>query len=448
VRSSNRQYLVSVDHLRAFAALLIVFYHAAQLFAQRLSTPQPASDWLYSTNPFAAAFYEGHTAVTLFMVLSGFIFTVGTLGHGVSFPRFMANRLLRIYPLFLVLAFVGAAFFLDTFTIGGFLETVFGFANMPGAMEMGTVGGMFWAVAVEVQFYLIFPLLNRLLNRYGVSALFRLLAAIVLIRALGWAASGTHDVFLMLYKTIAGRIDDFLLGMIAAWFYVNHQKRFRGWWKVLVCLGLAITMLWAFNQVNGFWQNRPWRLAWIDVEAGVWALFVVTYVSTVRSRNLVSRAGAKIGELSYSIYLLHYMMILIVSKQFWYVTVSGFTPVENALLTSVAVLLPLVLVSSAVTYYGVELPFLRMRVKYLVPLEASTSGDTVRSGEPGPEPGQPSDPAPRHRREPGPAVATVPAARRPADPLGELDGRPDGQPDSRSDQADPELAGARPLPVD
>jgi uncharacterized membrane protein len=86
MRSKNIEYLVGIDHLRALAALLIVFYHGQQLFY--LDTMRlrglVAEPWARANDPFSALVIEGHTAVALFMVLSGFIFTYGAFIPGPS----------------------------------------------------------------------------------------------------------------------------------------------------------------------------------------------------------------------------------------------------------------------------------------------------------------------------------------------------------------------------
>jgi peptidoglycan/LPS O-acetylase OafA/YrhL len=385
MRSSNRTYLASVDHIRAFAAILIVFYHGAQLLTAQIGQNRAYAgdaDWLYSRNPIATVIFEGHTAVALFMVLSGFIFTIGTLGHEVSFPKFMTNRLLRIYPLFLLLLLIGAAANPGAVSVAGLLQLIAGLGNLPGSMNLGPVSGMFWAIAVEMQFYLLFPLLNRLLTRFGVPTFARLLAAVVVVRALVWAVSQSHDVYHMLYLNLAGRIDQFMLGMIGAWLFVRHGKRFRGWWKVAVSVTLVVAALWAFNQAHGFASTSAWWLAWIDVEGGGWTLVILTYVATCRATNIAARAAAKVGELSYSIYLLHFVVLNVIIDHRWFPQVSGLSAPANALLVTGVVLLPLVLTISVVTYYGVEQPFLRLRVKYLLP--APPEKAVVRDSVPAP----------------------------------------------------------------
>ncbi|WP_223199567.1 acyltransferase family protein [Solihabitans fulvus] len=366
LRSENRPYLGSVDHIRAFAALLVVCYHGTQLFMMAMSGDRPFDrdrDWPYSTNPLATIVYEGHTGVSLFMALSGFIFTIGTLDRRISFGRFMSNRLLRIYPLFLLIVVLAIAMKPWEFTVQGFALQVLGFGNWPAALQFGAVGVVFWAIAVEMQFYVLFPALNALLSRFGLRQFLRLFGAVVAVRMLVWAANAQH---LMLYDSLAGRIDQFLLGMVAAWLFVRHRDRFLGWWKVAGAAALAVGMLWAFNQLQGQRSQAAWRILWPDVEGAVWALVILTYVVTCRSTGWWSRALSKVGELSYSVYLLHYAILaVLVSHRVW-IALPGVSPLHNGLITSVAAI-PLVLAVSWLTYHGVEKLFLQFRVKYRLP---------------------------------------------------------------------------------
>jgi len=112
LKSQNIQYVPALDHLRGFAALLVLFYHGVFGIYHDLTTVPPVlaytDEMLPRADFFLSAFiYEGHSGVALFMVLSGFIFTVGTHGHGISYWQFIRNRFLRTYPLFLFMLLSG-----------------------------------------------------------------------------------------------------------------------------------------------------------------------------------------------------------------------------------------------------------------------------------------------------------------------------------------------------
>ncbi|NBE55672.1 acyltransferase family protein, partial [Streptomyces boluensis] len=330
-----------MDHLRAYAAVLVLLYHGVHAISPHLRST-PNSDphgWLYPGDPFAALVVEGHTGVALFMVLSGFIFTVGTLGKDVRYGRFLGNRALRIFPLYVVLVIVGTGAYRKSADLLAVVQSLAGLGNLPGSLSLGDVSQVWWAIAVELQFYLLFPLLIRLLSRHGPPALLKLLAAVAVIRALVWATGGGVGVNSMLYYSLAGRIDQFLLGMVAAWIFVHHRDRFRGPVKVAAASTLALTAVWLFNSAHAYHEGRAGRLLWVDVEGAVWALVVLTYVATVTSTGRVSRALAKVGELSFSVYLLHYLVVsALVTRREWLEPTGR--PVVDAVLTTAVLVLP------------------------------------------------------------------------------------------------------------
>jgi peptidoglycan/LPS O-acetylase OafA/YrhL len=123
---------------------------------------------------------EGHTGVGAFMVLSGFIFMQGTIGVHVDWRRFLRNRILRIYPLYLVVVLFGVSAYRRevSFDIAASLLPL----PIFGIDRIGAFGAMTWAVAVECQFYLLFQVLHGLLQSHGCGFLIRLIVLAVPLR--------------------------------------------------------------------------------------------------------------------------------------------------------------------------------------------------------------------------------------------------------------------------
>ena len=99
MKSSNFRYLVGVDHLRGIAALTVLLFHGTQLITGDLKgrSFDPTFDrGLTQWNPVKALVAEGQLGVSLFMVLSGFIFVSGLIGRQWSVPLFFYNRLVRM----------------------------------------------------------------------------------------------------------------------------------------------------------------------------------------------------------------------------------------------------------------------------------------------------------------------------------------------------------------
>jgi peptidoglycan/LPS O-acetylase OafA/YrhL len=373
MRSPNIRYFPAVDHLRAFAALLIVFYHGLHLFSYfaRFHQDFGIEHWLQPDNVFAAALAEGHTAVALFMVLSGFILTYGSLDTDLDARAFIRNRLLRTYPLFLLLVFAGTAAAPADFHWASFLQTVFGFANLPGALVAPPFTSMLWTIAVEWQFYVLFPLLLLVLKSGWVRNLLGLVAVLLLFRSLAVLAGGNARD--LAYTTILGRLDQFLIGMCAAAFFRRYPLSRRGG-AVLAALslGIVILALAALNAAGGWPVVTPWKILWPTFEGLLWAAFVIGYVDCANeARGVWSRVLARIGEISYSIYLIHYMVIAMMLKFALPVAFSG-RVVIDALLNTLLLALPITLLVASLTYRFVELPFLRLRGRYHRDAVAST----------------------------------------------------------------------------
>lgn len=364
MQSANIKYVPQVDHLRAIAALWIIFYHGEQLIGSILRTGKWfAGEWQYSLNPLVSVIREGHTAVALFMVLSGFIFTYGTYGRSVDYGRFITNRLLRIYPLFLCVVMVGIAANPASFKLAAFITTILPLANVQ-LLQTGPFTAMAWAVAVEFQFYLIFPFLLRFLNEGMLRFILSVLACALLFRLIAVGLGGNaRDLS---YWHIVGRIDQFAAGMVAAAALRNFQPEARIMrFGLVVAVALTIGMLFGFHRLGGWPVNAPWKVIWPTIEALVYALLIASYVA---SGSLLSQSASRwlaaLGATSFSIYLLHIVIIELAIRHGWVLRLTGSAGID-AIISTVIIVMPLTLLASTLTYRCIELPFLRLRKKYI-----------------------------------------------------------------------------------
>lgn len=366
MRSVNIPYLPAVDHARAFAAVLVVLYHGILLVEHLLRFNQ---DFRFGF-PIAfdavplALLIEGHTAVGLFMVLTGFVLTYGAHAHGhdLQYWRFLRNRFLRTYPLVIFMILLGLAMRPEQFSFYGLAHTLFGFANIAGGLDVAPFSSMFWTVAVEWHFYVLFPLLLPFLARQWTL---RVAGALLLLLLARWLfvqnGSSPRDLS---YFTIVGRLDQFLIGMLTAHLLATRPLR-RSAAALVAIGGLAATIvaLYAFNRAGSWLSDAPWKIAWPTVEGLLWAATLFGYVQLVAGASgLWSRLLCAVGTVSYSMYLTHFVVLTLLIKQQWFVRVGdSFT---GAVLTTVLLLLPITLLVSAITYRLVERPFLRLRVRY------------------------------------------------------------------------------------
>ena len=374
MKSTNFGYIPALDHLRGFAAVLVLFFHSSHFISHKLiyGTPYDPANWARAGNPFSALAIEGHTAVSLFFLLSGFVFTVGSLQKKLNYIGFYRNRLLRTYPLFLFFLILGIAFNTENFSIVALLQSVFFMANSDTAINGGAFTFVFWSIAVEWHFYLLFPFLLVCVQKRGWKVLLGLILALLVVRTGAYFAGA--DMRVLSYWTIVGRLDQFLLGMLAGIYYRTYfvaGKRLD--YVAIWGAGLVLMLLFGFNQLGGGGANNHLWIFWPTLEAMAWAIFLIGYLSIARHfYRLVGNALVALGTISYSIYMGHYLVLDFFLRHDWDSLWRLGDPVATAALTTFVFMLPLVLLLAVITYFCVERPFLLRRSSYM------------RSGEPFP----------------------------------------------------------------
>ena len=374
MKSTNFGYIPALDHLRGFAAVLVLFFHSSHFISHKLiyGTPYDPANWARAGNPFSALAIEGHTAVSLFFLLSGFVFTVGSLQKKLNYIGFYRNRLLRTYPLFLFFLILGIAFNTENFSIVALLQSVFFMANSDTAINGGAFTFVFWSIAVEWHFYLLFPFLLVCVQKRGWKILLGLILALLVVRTGAYFAGA--DMRVLCYWTIVGRLDQFLLGMLAGIYYRTYfvaGKRLD--YVAIWGAGLVLMLLFGFNQLGGGGANNHLWIFWPTLEAMAWAIFLIGYLSIARHfHRLVGNALVALGTISYSIYMGHYLVLDFFLRHDWDSLWRLGDPVATAALTTFVFMLPLVLLLAVITYFCVERPFLLRRSSYM------------RSGEPFP----------------------------------------------------------------
>ena len=368
MKSRNFAHLPGLDHLRGVAAALIMLYHGRQLFGHYLKTGgegfSPLQEWTFSLNPLIALVAEGHVSVTLFIVLSGFVFTYGCLGKGVAYGDFLVNRAWRVVPLAVLLTVFGIYVYPGSYNVLAFLQLLLlQTAALPGRLD-NPFTGMLWTLCVEMQFYLVFPFLLRCYERRGVFFPVMLIAAFTVMRGLAFLLTGTlRDTT---YFSIVGRIDQFMIGMLAGAAY-NHFPAVRKHTSVLFLAAVAVALGYVtlLNKSGGWPVEGMFWIVWPWVEGLVCGLLLLTYLSfSAFVPAFVGRVLTAMGTVSYSTYLVHYPILVALIHARLVIRLPANAP-DPALLNTVLLLVPLTYAVSTVTYLGIERPFFQFRRKYV-----------------------------------------------------------------------------------
>ncbi len=356
MKASSGEHYVALDHVRAVAALLVFVWH----FVHGLhGSPVPFAS-VRLGGPLVL-FDEGHVGVALFMTLSGYLFAKLLDGKRVVYSLFFWNRVLRLLPLLLLVFAINA---IGEAVRSGHLQSAGEYLrSLPQGLILPTWPNGGWSIAVEFHFYLLLPLLLFLVRRWPLG-LWLLLAFAILLRTGYYVRTG--EVQSLAYLTIFGRIDQFVLGIIA----FHSRAHFIGRHGRAAGIAAAfVTLYWWFDKSGGFFLQpsypSPSRL-WIvlpTLEGAAFAALIAWYDgSFLHKDGMLSRLFSLLGEYSYSIYLLHFFFVFALAQ--WIdanvIDISNFYVALPVSILAYLAMIPIAYLSMRF----VELPFLRLRRRY------------------------------------------------------------------------------------
>lgn len=344
--------VTQIQALRAYAALSVVFYHlGGSLASERY--------FAFGHLNYFTSF--GYSGMLLFFVLSGFIIHqihAGDFGHPQRFWRYSAKRLFRVFPLYLVLLFLILGFALATgIGAGGiprdwstFLATILLLPQNPDVV--GGTGAPIIIVAWSLQYEMVF---------YAIMGLF------ILDRRIGWVVVCGLTVLWLIFR-IGGRSDIFpaflqLKFFLFFFFGVASSVVYNSGFltkqaPTLLRLALAALALLYFASLASMVATEG-EFSLIDqfvtqVVIGIVASILIVGATAVE-RNSGRKAGrfvCRLGDWSYSIYLLHFPVISAVSKA---VRAVDFNFTTSAALVVLATLF-LTIFASAILHNWIERP--------------------------------------------------------------------------------------------
>lgn len=306
-----------------------------------------------------SVFDEGHTGVALFMTLSGYLFAKLLGGRSIDYAPFLWNRALRLLPLLtLVLAIVG----FQRIFIEGASFVSYGKAVAAGVLLPSLPNGG-WSITVEAHFYLLLPLLLWL-SRLSKWILPAFVVLMILVRFMLYAKLG--EIQTLAYWTIVGRVDQFLLGIIA---FQCRSVISKPLVIMIIALAGLTSTLHVFNLNGGFYNFPSYpspSSAWVvlpSAEGLCYALLIASYDVWFKAKGPVSLFISKLGSYSYSIYLLHFFVVFR-AAEFIHERVMDISDVWLALAWSLICYVAMMPIGY-LSFRFIESPFLRFRKRYV-----------------------------------------------------------------------------------
>ena len=316
--------------------------------------------------PFWAGwFIYGRFAVVVFIVLSGFSLALSPARHGWRLDgvsRFALRRVRRILPPYwAALAFSLAVAWLVVRQPG---------QGVPGAKSV-VVNGLlvqnlvgapspnisFWSMAVEAQLYVVFPLLLLMVRRWGAIVMGACVTLVVAAVGIVGPHVSRLDVFVIHSPPDLAAL--FAVGVLSAGI-VGASRARRSWPWARLALAAAAPVL-----ATIWWQGSVWtldHLFWVDLALGPAIACLLAGLATGHPapllRLLDARPMRNLGSSSYSLYLTHAPIVVVVYERIVAGRVRQGVP---AFVVSLALVLPLTIVFARVFAAVFEAPFRQHR---------------------------------------------------------------------------------------
>jgi peptidoglycan/LPS O-acetylase OafA/YrhL len=374
--------IMDIEVLRAIAVLGVLFHHLQGLFSDPVPLIGAMRDWV--------GLWWG---VDLFFAISGFVIARSLIPalrscrnrqeYWEQTRNFWLRRAFRLLPsawLWLALMLLLCVFFNRSGAFGtvqanvqATLAGVFQYANFRFAdaifnYEYGS-SFVYWSLALEEQFYLLFPLLILLCRKHLVWVLLALVA-----------------VQLFMVRTsllMSVRTDALALGVLLAMWSV--QPGYRRWqptflrrpWagiSLLVIVGLLLSYLGAER-----FTTAPYRIGAIAILSAV-LVWIASYNGDyLLPAGRLQRAMAWVGNRSYGIYLIHIPVYFLVREVIFRLQGAGLPSPAGHPVVTLLFAAGLIVLLSELNYRFIEMP-MRIRGAALVQ-RLGTSRANVASSE-------------------------------------------------------------------
>jgi peptidoglycan/LPS O-acetylase OafA/YrhL len=352
--------LPAVDVLRGIAALGVAWYHsrvdlwvgfkAIQANPADFSAVDRALSWL------SLPVSQMGSMVMLFFVLSGFCIHLPIAGMGsmIDWRTYAVRRFFRMYPAYLatlILCMICAWIlywhgFANSPVLSEYIISAFMFQNWFFGHQVG-MNPSLWSIPVEVELYLVYPLLLLIHIRLGFGFA---LAFTLACTAFGWV------FFLLGWENLWGSFFRYAIvwnagAWLAECFMCGNLPTWTIWHSIIMFGVFGLSMLAGLVGIDSYHISYGWAFS----------SFLLLWWSLGPGESFFKRPSALLrwmgfcGMLSYSIYLLHFPLFRLVGAA--WVSAFGSKP-ESFLVPTMGTLLAIPI--AWLLYHAVEKPALKI----------------------------------------------------------------------------------------
>jgi peptidoglycan/LPS O-acetylase OafA/YrhL len=373
-------YFPNLNAVRAIAAIMVIIFHV-----ELIKSEYNRTNWVKYVQ------LGGDLGVILFFVLSGYLITYLLLKEKemtgfISLKDFYVRRILRIWPLYMLVVLLCLFVFpyipfLNEPPLSSMLSRplqiffyLFFMANvLTGFSSHVNYARPTWSVAVEEQFYLLWPLLIRRAKNPA-RTIFYVFAAYWIVKiGLIVASSNTFSQRwnIPYIKNIQSvwdytPFDALSIGGMAAYAYFKKSSLLAFLYRKEVQLAVFFmpACIYLFR-MEFFIESLVYVKMSNTVYAAIFAVMILNLSGNEQVIiNLENKIMIFLGKISYGLYLYHWVVVVFVIN-----FISKFIPVdpENIILYNgmlYFLVFALTILIASLSYYGFELRFLKIKQKY------------------------------------------------------------------------------------
>lgn len=355
--TSGGRYIAEIDGLRFLAIMPVILHHLSERMIKYY--PQEVSG-TYEGQFFPYLVSRGSIGVLLFFAISGFILALpfanyyAGAGKEISLKKYYRRRLTRLEPpyilwmtLFACILLIRGVYTGETL-IGHYLSSIF-YVHYFVYQEFSIINPVAWSLEIEIQFYLLAPLLAKLVFKYLPERRRAVLLAAVII---GWIVcmqlAGWNKTPLKF--TLLGQLPYFLTGYWVANWYLFHKKNPSSKQLIWDLLGVS-----AFISMLFSWSEEG--ILTVVFVAALAILMLAAFNGKLLPAVLRYPWISIIGGMCYTIYLTHLPLLELLFQFSSQLAFQG--PYWLHLIMQVGVCLPVLLLLSAIFFLYTEKPFMK-----------------------------------------------------------------------------------------
>ncbi len=369
---TKKVYFENLDGLRFLCFLSVFFFHSFHT----------DYDYIKTTDIYKFIkqdiFGNGDLGVNFFFVLSGFLITYllieeKKLNGQINIKKFWIRRILRIWPLFYLCLIIGFFIFPflksafgqqpnETASIGYYLTFSNNFDIIKNGSPDASILGVLWSVAIEEQFYFVWPIILYLLpiKKYWIAFSTVIIVSLIF--------RGLNNNYISHELHTLSCMGDMAIGAFGAWL-IQTDENFKT--KIKILKPIYISLIYIFFLTVYIFRDeiliqKNFFLSVVERPLIAVIILLIILEQCFSDKSLFKMSKFKFltkwGTIGYGLYCLHFVGILIVTSLTKKYSIN--TELWQVFIIDTPFALALTIVISLISYNIFEKPFLKLKDKF------------------------------------------------------------------------------------